>query len=41
MQYRCVILFCCKCLFAVVFADVIDVGIIDNFRRQCHVEVQA
>ena len=30
-----------KCLFAVVFADVIGVGIIDIFRRQCHVEVQA
>ena len=30
-----------KCLFAVVFADVISVGIIDIFRRRCHVEVQA
>ena len=26
-------------LFAVVFADVIGIGIMDILRRQCHVEV--
>ena len=34
----------CDLLFVyknVVFADVIGVRIIDIFRRQCHVEVQA
>ena len=31
----------CDLLFAVVFADVIGVGIIDIFRKRCHVEVQA
>ena len=30
-----------KSLFAVVFADVIGIGIIDILRRQCHVEIYA
>ena len=32
---------CIKSLFAVVFADVIGIGIIDILRRQCHVEIYA
>ena len=30
-----------KSLFAVVFADVIGIGIMDILRRQCHVEIYA
>ena len=30
-----------KSLFAVVFADVTGIGIIDILRRQCHVEIYA
>ena len=30
-----------RSLFAVVFADVTGIGIIDILRRQCHVEVYA
>ena len=30
-----------KSLFAVVFADVRGIGIMDILRRQCHVEVYA
>ena len=39
--YFAICCLCIKCLFAVVFSDVIGVGIINIFRRQCHVEVQA
>ena len=48
-----VLLICCACfflrsvlcvlksLFAVVFANVTGIGIMDILRRQCHVEVYA
>ena len=38
----CDLLFVYKNVYLpVVFADMIGVGIIDIFRRRCHVEVQA